>query len=76
MATQVIMPRMGSTVVDGMIKKWLIQDESPVSQYQALAEVSSEKVTIEIPAPAAGILHILKPAGARVPVGEPIATIQ
>ncbi len=76
MATRVIMPRIGGTVVEGTVKKWLVQEGETVTRYQPIAEVSSEKVTIEVPAPADGVvLQILVPAGDCVPVGTPLALI-
>ena len=68
MATKVLMPRIGSSVVEGTIKKWLVKEGDAVKRFQPLLEVSSEKATIETPSPADGvILKILFPAGARVP---------
>jgi len=76
MATKVLMPRIGSSVVEGTIKKWLVKEGDAVKRFQPLLEVSSEKATIETPSPADGvILKILFPAGARVPVGETLAFI-
>ncbi len=76
MATKVIMPRIGGTVVEGTIKKWLVQEGDRVKRYQPILEVSSEKVTIEVPAPVDGVvLKIYFPAGECVPVGETLALI-
>ena len=76
MATKIVMPRIGGTVVEGTVKKWLVQEGDAVTRYQPVAEVSSEKVTIEVPAPVDGVLlRILVPAGECVPVGTPLAII-
>ena len=76
MATNVIMPRIGGTVVEGTIKKWLVQEGAHVKRYQPVLEVSSEKVTIEVPAPVDGVvLKIYHAAGECVPVGTPLALI-
>ena len=76
MATRVIMPRIGGTVVEGTLKKWLVEEGDRVTRYQPIAEVSSEKVTIEVPAPVDGVvLRIMVPAGECVPVGTPLAII-
>lgn len=76
MATRVMMPRIGSTVTEGVVKKWLVKEGDAVKRFQPLLEVSSEKATIEVPSPADGvILQILFPAGVRVPVGETLALI-
>jgi pyruvate/2-oxoglutarate dehydrogenase complex dihydrolipoamide acyltransferase (E2) component len=76
MATNVIMPRIGGTVVEGTVKKWLVQEGETVTRYQPIAEVSSEKVTIEVPAPVDGVvLRIYHPARDCVPVGTILAVI-
>jgi len=76
MTTKIIMPRIGGSVIEGTIKKWLVKEGDVVKRFQPVLEVSSEKATIETPSPADGvILKILFPAGARVPVGETLAFI-
>lgn len=76
MTAKIIMPRIGGSVTEGSIKKWLVKEGDVVKRFQPLLEVSSEKATIEAPSPADGvILQILFPAGARVPVGETLALI-
>jgi pyruvate/2-oxoglutarate dehydrogenase complex dihydrolipoamide acyltransferase (E2) component len=76
MAAKIIMPRIGGSVVEGTIKKWLVQEGDVVERFQPVLEVSTEKVTIEVPAPASGVvLKIYFPAGACTPVGEILALI-
>jgi len=76
MAAKVVMPRIGGSVIEGTIKKWLVQEGDEVKRFQSILEVSSEKVTIEVPAPASGIvLKIYFSAGDCVPVGETLALI-
>lgn len=76
MATRVVMPRIGGGVAAGVIKKWLVREGDAVKRFQPILEVSSEKVTIEAPSPADGvILKILFSAGARVPAGATLAFI-
>ncbi len=76
MAKKVIMPRIGGSVVEGTIKKWLVQEGDVVERFQPVLEVSTEKVTIEVPSPASGVvLKIYFPAGECVSVGETLALI-
>jgi len=54
MATKVIMPQLGESVVEGTISFWLKKEGESVQEYEPLLEVSTDKVTTEIPAPASG----------------------
>ncbi len=77
MAMTVTMPQLGESVTEGTIARWLKQPGELVSKYESIAEVVTDKVNAEIPAPAEGSMgeHIAS-AGAVVAVGEPICTIE
>jgi pyruvate/2-oxoglutarate dehydrogenase complex dihydrolipoamide acyltransferase (E2) component len=76
MATNVIMPQLGESVVEGTVSRWLKRVGDPVNEYDPLVEVSTDKVDTEIPAPATGILlQILVEAGSTVERGTPLAVI-
>jgi len=76
MPTQVIMPQLGESIVEGTIGRWLKQEGEAVTELEALLEVNTDKVDTEIPAPASGILlKVLAAEGAVVKVGTPIALI-
>jgi len=76
MATQVIMPQLGESVVEGTVGKWLIAEGEEVKEYEPLLEVITDKVDTEIPAPASGVLlKILVPEGATVTAGTVLAYI-
>lgn len=76
MATQVIMPQLGESVVEGTVTKWLKQKGDPVQEMEALLEVNTDKVDTEIPSPASGVLlEILIPEGTTVQAGTVIAWI-
>ncbi len=76
MATNVVMPQLGESVVEGTVGKWLKQIGDPIEQYEPVMEVVTDKVTTEIPAPAAGtLLQILVPEGATVKAGTVLAVI-
>src|SRR5207244_1463378 len=70
----VVMPKLGDTMEEGKILQWLKQEGDTVSKGDALAEIETEKVNIEVESFASGVLRkILVPAGSTVPVGAPIA---
>ncbi len=56
MATKVIMPQLGESVVEGTVSRWLKREGDTVGEYEPLLEVSTDKVDTEVPAPAAGVL--------------------
>lgn len=76
MATKVVMPQLGESVVEGTVGKWLKQVGETVEEYEALLEVESDKVDSEIPSPAGGtVLAIYVPEGETVQAGTPLAVI-
>ncbi|MGH2703869.1 MAG: dihydrolipoamide acetyltransferase family protein [Actinomycetota bacterium] len=76
MATEVKMPQLGETVVEGTITRWLKQEGESVQADESLLEVSTDKVDSEIPAPASGtILKIHVPEGETVKVGTLLVEI-
>ncbi len=50
MATKVIMPQMGESVVEGTVSRWLKQEGEHVEEYEPLLEVETDKVTSEVTA--------------------------
>jgi pyruvate dehydrogenase E2 component (dihydrolipoamide acetyltransferase) len=76
MANDVLMPKMGYDMTEGRILRWLKQEGEAVERGQALAEIETDKATIEIEAFATGTLgQILGKEGDTVPVGQKIAVI-
>jgi 2-oxoglutarate dehydrogenase E2 component (dihydrolipoamide succinyltransferase) len=76
MATEIKMPQLGETVVEGTITKWLKQEGEEVSADELLVEVSTDKVDSEVPSSASGVLQkILVPEGETVSVGTAIALV-
>src|SRR5215469_15987949 len=70
----VVMPKLGDTMEEGKILSWLKKEGDPVKKGDALAEIETEKVNIEVESFSEGVLRkIIAPAGTTVPVGEPIA---
>jgi pyruvate/2-oxoglutarate dehydrogenase complex dihydrolipoamide acyltransferase (E2) component len=76
MPTQVIMPQLGESVLEGTITRWLKAAGEAVEENEPLVEVNTDKVDTEIPSPASGVLlEILVPAGTTVKAGAPLAWI-
>jgi 2-oxoglutarate dehydrogenase E2 component (dihydrolipoamide succinyltransferase) len=77
MPIRIDMPQMGESVVEGTIERWLVAEGERVEKDQPLCEVSTDKVDVEIPAPAAGaITRLLVAEGATVEVGTEIAELE
>lgn len=76
MATDIIMPQLGESIAEGIVVKWLIPVGGMIQKDQSLLEVETEKVALEIPSPATGILsEIIVKEGETVPVGTLLARI-
>ncbi len=74
--TEVMMPQMGESIVEGTITKWLKQVGDQIRRDEPLFEISTDKVDAEIPAPAAGVLtEIRVAAGETVGVNTVVAVI-
>jgi pyruvate dehydrogenase E2 component (dihydrolipoamide acetyltransferase) len=75
-ATEVIMPALGLAQETGKVLRWLKADGDSVAKGEALLEIETDKVTVEVEAPADGTLGGLRAAeGDDVPVGEPVAFV-
>ncbi|MEO6063933.1 MAG: 2-oxo acid dehydrogenase subunit E2, partial [Thermoflexales bacterium] len=76
MATNITMPQMGFDMTEGTIANWLKNEGDPVLKGDAIAEIETDKTTIQIEAFASGVLtKIVVPAGGKVPVGATIGII-
>ena len=77
MATDIIMPQLGESIAEGTVVKWLIPVGGMIEKDQSLLEVETEKVALEIPSPATGVLsEIVIQEGETVPVGTLLARIE
>jgi pyruvate dehydrogenase E2 component (dihydrolipoamide acetyltransferase) len=76
MATQVVMPKLSPTMEEGQLSRWLKNEGDKVGIGEPLAEIDTDKATMEAQALANGVLRkILVPAGETVPLGAVIAII-
>jgi pyruvate/2-oxoglutarate dehydrogenase complex dihydrolipoamide acyltransferase (E2) component len=76
MPTNVTMPQLGESVVEGTVAKWLVREGDRVREDQALLEVTTDKIDTEIPSPADGVIgRILVPEGQTVGIGTVLCEI-
>jgi 2-oxoglutarate dehydrogenase E2 component (dihydrolipoamide succinyltransferase)/2-oxoisovalerate dehydrogenase E2 component (dihydrolipoyl transacylase) len=76
-ATDIIMPQLGESIAEGTVVKWLVPVGGMIEKDQSLLEVETEKVALEIPSPATGVLReIVIQEGETVPVGTLLARIE
>ena len=76
MPTEIVMPQMGESIVEGTITKWLKKPGDKIQRDEPLFEISTDKVDAEIPAPASGVLQEIKVAeGTTVQVNTVVGTI-
>lgn len=76
MATKVLMPKLGESVVDGTVNEWLKREGEHVEQYESIVRVSTDKVDTEIPSPAGGtLLKIYVHEGETVDAGVVLALL-
>jgi pyruvate dehydrogenase E2 component (dihydrolipoamide acetyltransferase) len=70
------MPDLGEGVAEGEIVRWLVAPGQEVAEDELLVEIQTDKATVEVPSPAAGVVsRILAEEGAVVPVGELLVVI-
>jgi 2-oxoglutarate dehydrogenase E2 component (dihydrolipoamide succinyltransferase) len=70
-------PSLGESVTQATLGAWLKKEGDPVQVDEPLVEVESEKATVALPAPAAGVLRkVLKQTGDTVAIGEVVAELE
>ncbi len=76
MATKVIMPQLGESVVEGTVTRWLKQPGDDVQEFEPLVEINTDKVDTEVPSPASGVvLKVYVEEGETVEAGRLLAVI-
>ena len=76
MTTEVIMPQLGESVVEGTVTKWLRGEADSIEEFEPLVEINTDKVDTEVPSPASGtILKLLVEEGETVKAGTLLAVI-
>ena len=74
MTTEITVPTLGESVTEATVAKWFKQPGEPVAADEPLCELETDKVTLEVNAPAAGSLtEIVADTGSEVAVGGLLA---
>src|SRR3989339_1299130 len=77
MQVEVVMPKMGESIQEGKILRWMKKPGDTIEKDESILEISTDKVDSEIPSPSAGILtKVVVPEGETVDVGTVIAFIE
>jgi len=77
MEKKIILPRLGETMEMGTISSWLIKEGDEFKRGQIIAEVDSDKTTVELPALEDGkLIQILSKEGEEIEVGSDIAIFE
>lgn len=75
MATEVILPKIGFSMTEGVLAEWLVADGAAVKEGDPLFSIESDKSTNEVESPASGTLTIIGAAGETYEVGTVIGSI-
>jgi 2-oxoglutarate dehydrogenase E2 component (dihydrolipoamide succinyltransferase) len=76
MAVEIKVPSVGESITEGTLSRWLKQEGDTVRVDEPVFELETEKATGEVPAPVAGVLHILVPAGETIAIGSVVGRIE
>ncbi len=77
MSTQLVMPSLGESVIEGTVTKWLVHEGDTVAREQPVVSVATDKADTDIPANQSGkIVKILVAEGATVKVGQALCEIE
>ena len=77
MATEILLPKIGFSMNEGVVAEWLVADGGQAVEGQPLFSLESDKSTNEVDAPASGTLRIVVQSGGDpVEVGTVLATIE
>jgi pyruvate dehydrogenase E2 component (dihydrolipoamide acetyltransferase) len=76
MAETIAMPKLGFDMQEGTLVRWLRNEGEAIAKGDVLAEIETDKATVEVESSAAGIVRrLLVDQGAVVPIGDPIAIV-
>ena len=76
MATEIKVPTLGESVTSATVARWMKHEGDTVAADEPLVELETDKVTVEVSAPAAGVLTAISaPEGSEVPVGALLGTL-
>src|SRR5512138_3019240 len=76
MPANILVPEMGESIVDARVARWLKEEGQPVAAGEALVELETDKIDVEVSAPEGGVLSkITRGPGEDVKIGEVIGVI-
>jgi pyruvate dehydrogenase E2 component (dihydrolipoamide acetyltransferase) len=76
MAVKVIMPQAGQDLETGVVKQWLKAEGDSVAKGEPIVQIETEKVNLDVEAPAAGVLlKIVVPSATETPIFSTIGVI-
>lgn len=76
MAETISMPKLGFDMQEGVLVRWVKNEGENVNKGDVLAEIETDKATVEVESSASGVVRkLLVEAGSVVPVGDPIAVV-
>jgi pyruvate/2-oxoglutarate dehydrogenase complex dihydrolipoamide acyltransferase (E2) component len=75
MTVQILLPKIGFSMNEGILAEWLVADGTTVTEGQVLYALESEKATEEVVSPASGTLKILAETGKLYQVGDVLGEI-
>ena len=75
MSVELVMPKAGLTMIEGVISTWRVEEGAHVKMGEAVMEFENEKTTMECESNADGFVHIVAAEGSVVKVGAPVAII-
>ncbi|HEY2773304.1 MAG TPA: 2-oxoglutarate dehydrogenase complex dihydrolipoyllysine-residue succinyltransferase [Candidatus Binatia bacterium] len=76
MPADVVVPQLGESITEAEVLAWRKADGDAVAVDEIIVELETDKTTVELPSPAAGVLRILRDKGAVVKIGEVLARIE
>ena len=76
MAETISMPKLGFDMQEGVLIRWVKNEGESINKGDVLAEIETDKATVEVESSASGVVRkLLVEAGSVVPVGDPIAVV-
>lgn len=76
MAMELLLPKIGFSMTEGVLAEWLVADGDTVKEGQAIYALESDKSTQEVEAPASGVIRITSTIGETYQVGDILGAIE
>lgn len=75
MSVNIVIPAAGESVTSGVLSRWIKKQGDYVKRDETVLELETDKVNLEVPAPAAGVLSVSVAEGATVNIGQVVGAI-